>query len=708
MLPQEATQPDEGAIRRDLEYMTARWGELPERGMFEIRAFKEGATPRIAKYSPDWIDDAVDFISDLNGLGYNIYAVRNPVREVTSGKGANDDDVIAAFFLWADCDDEIAASNVYRFDGPKWSAAVTTGRTPSVRVHTYWQLKEPCFDLAAWRNMQVAISRHFGSDGSVINPSRIMRVGGTVSYPDKKKQSRGYVKELTEVRTEYNEAREPVTLEQMARVFGQSQPASQGLSFGLQIDTGHAPALDRERAKIQALSGQDWHNAVIRLVASYVSKGLADDEIHALTDPLTLSGYTVDQTRAEVQKAIDGARAKGWTPDKTGQPAVEHPEAKQPPEPPFRPWKVIDPLSIPRREFIYGNHYIRKFASVTVAPGGLGKSTLVLAECIAIATGEPILGIQPKARERVVYYNAEDPLDEINRRVVAMCQHHQIDQAALEGWLYTASGRDADLILARGDAGDIVEPVFAMMEAYGAEYGPAVFVFDPLANMTESPETNDVFRRLGKRLSMMADKLNCSVEVVHHTRKLNGREAEIEDSRGGGALLGAVRAGRVLNPMTMDEAIRAGLETHIDHFRIEAAGKNNLARPSPHAVWYQRVSTELPNGDFVASVQPWQWPDAFEGVTADDARRVQMAVAAKEDNPPRENIQSSQWVGHLIADILGMDAEDKAHKQRIQSMVKAWVKSDVLEVVEQKDQRSGRDVKVVLCGSNNPAAETDS
>ncbi len=56
--------------------------------------------------------------------------------------------------------------------------------------------------------------------------------------------------------------------------------------------------------------------------------------------------------------------------------------------------------------------------------------------------------------------------------------------------------------------------------------------------MTESPETNDVFRKLGKRLSRMADKLNCSIEIVHHTRKLNGKEAEVEDSRGGGALVG--------------------------------------------------------------------------------------------------------------------------------------------------------------------------
>jgi hypothetical protein len=376
-----------------------------------------------------------------------------------------------------------------------------------------------------------------------------------------------------------------------------------------------------------------------------------------------------------------------------------------PPEELFQTWKVINPYDLPARDFIYGGHYIRKFASLTVAPGGLGKSSLVLAECIAIATGLPILGITPKQREKVVYYNAEDPMDEIQRRVLAILYHYKIPQEEIVGWLFLASGRETELILSTGDDGTIVEPVFEHIERFHDKCGVAVFAFDPLANMTESPETNDVFRKLGKRLSRMADKLNCSIEIVHHTRKLNGKEAEVEDSRGGGALVGAVRAARALNPMTADEAAKAGIDTHIDHFRIEAAGKNNLARPAAHATWLHRVSIELPNGDSVAAVAPWAWPDAFDGVTAEDARRVQLAVAAMEANPPRENPQAANWVGHTVADVLGMDTEDKADKSRISSMVKTWIKSGILAVEEVRDTRNGRETKVVKAGPNVPTAE---
>jgi hypothetical protein len=477
----------------------------------------------------------------------------------------------------------------------------------------------------------------------------------------------------------------------------------------LQIDIG-PQALDRQQARADALAGINWNVNVFKIVGSLVRHGMTDDEILHDTERLTLPGYTIDQTRDEVRAMIERTRDNPeFTPDRV-EPKAERAMAialdAAPKVAPFKSWETIDPLGLPARDFVYGNHYIRKFASVTVAPGGLGKSTLVLAECIAIATGRPILGVLPKARERVVYFNAEDPLEEVQRRVLALCQHHGIPQGDLVNWLYLASGRETELILAVGDAGDIVEPVFELIENYARDIKPAVFAFDPLANMTESPETNDVFRRLGKRLSRMADAHNCSIEIVHHTRKLNGKEAEVEDSRGGGALIGAVRAGRVLNPMTSDEAMKAGIETHVDHFRIEAAGKNNLSRPSTSATWLRRVSMELPNGDHVASVEPWEWPDAFDGVSADDARKVQIEIL-QMDEPPRAHPSSTAWVGHVIARVLSMDTDDKADKARIATMIKTWLKTGVLEQAEIRDTKKGRDVPVILAGKNNPAATVE-
>src|SRR4030081_1676596 len=51
------------------------------------------------------------------------------------------------------------------------------------------------------------------------------------------------------------------------------------------------------------------------------------------------------------------------------------------------PYTWIAPTTIPRRDFVYGRHLIRKFVSATVAPGGIGKSSLVITEALAMVSG---------------------------------------------------------------------------------------------------------------------------------------------------------------------------------------------------------------------------------------------------------------------------------------------------------------------------------
>lgn len=433
-------KPDLAAIRADLEYMTARWGELPERAMFEIRAFKEGSQPQTFKYAVSWIDDALGVIADLNQRGYNLYAVRNPIRDTCAGS-AKDTDIIAAFFLWADCDDPAAAGNVLRFDGPKWSAAVTTGTTPSTRAHVYWSLQEPCYDLDQWRAMQSAIAAHFASDPSVINPSRIMRIGGTVSWPFAKKREKGYVSELTTLRTEYADPRPAVTLDQMGRVFAASAPAlplSQQAApsgSGFQIDTGSAPqSLDREQMAVRALSGKDWHDAVIRLVASYVSKGLSDSEIHALTQPLTLSGYTGDDTFREVQVAIEGARKKGWTPTPEFTPNFDHAPAPTPSDPaPVAPgWKVQTAADFTADfvapEYIIDGIIQRGRIYTLTAPTGSGKTAAMLYASVAIATGMQFCCHEVESGD-VLFMAGENP-DDVRARVIATLEFYGINPNA--------------------------------------------------------------------------------------------------------------------------------------------------------------------------------------------------------------------------------------------------------------------------------------
>jgi AAA domain len=73
------------------------------------------------------------------------------------------------------------------------------------------------------------------------------------------------------------------------------------------------------------------------------------------------------------------------------------------------PFVYRPPETLPRREWLYGRQYIRRFVSGTVASGGMGKSALVLVEAIAMVTGRDLLGHRPRGKFRVWYINGEDP-----------------------------------------------------------------------------------------------------------------------------------------------------------------------------------------------------------------------------------------------------------------------------------------------------------
>jgi hypothetical protein len=67
-------------------------------------------------------------------------------------------------------------------------------------------MSEPVTDMAAWRAGQVGLAQHLGTDEAVQNPSRCVRLAGTVSYPFPHKQKRGYVTEVTSLQRTENDA----------------------------------------------------------------------------------------------------------------------------------------------------------------------------------------------------------------------------------------------------------------------------------------------------------------------------------------------------------------------------------------------------------------------------------------------------------------------------------------------------------------------
>jgi hypothetical protein len=307
-------------IHADLTFMTRRWVELPEPCKFEMRSLVKGTPARMAHFTPGRIEDAVKWAMREAAACRNVYMMRNPIRLSAEGF-ATDKDVVAAFFVWVDADSLEAAQNVLQFAGPRWSAAVTTGTTPSLRGHVYWPLAEPCFNLEAWRQLEVAIADHFKADRSATNPSRIMRVAGTVAHPDPGKMARGYVVEACTLRTEFEDEREPVEFERLLQVFPPTsgpRPAAEpreGVTF---IDTGPtiegktvADYLDMYR---RARTDGEKHGGVRDLTASLAAQGVNRALMEALVR------FACPVWDANVESLIDSAYKKYAPPAPEGDP----------------------------------------------------------------------------------------------------------------------------------------------------------------------------------------------------------------------------------------------------------------------------------------------------------------------------------------------------------------------------------------------------
>jgi hypothetical protein len=188
-------------IERFISKITLDWPKKSDQaGLFEMRCLGEHRKTVIQRFAPDAVRDAVDFAVRMNEAKLNIYTTINPIdinASISTGKGATDTNILRAHYNFADADDEQGLEGLTELSNLiEPEMAIITGMIPHQRQHAYWSLTKPCEDLELWRSKQVAIAARCGTDPSVVNPSRIMRVAGTVSYPNQAKQIKGYIPEL--------------------------------------------------------------------------------------------------------------------------------------------------------------------------------------------------------------------------------------------------------------------------------------------------------------------------------------------------------------------------------------------------------------------------------------------------------------------------------------------------------------------------------
>jgi hypothetical protein len=338
--------------------------------------------------------------------------------------------------------------------------------------------------------------------------------------------------------------------------------------------------------------------------------------------------------------------------------------------------------------------------TATVAPGGIGKSSLEITEVMAMVSGKALHGIKPPRPLRVWLWNLEDPREETERHIQATAKLFGLTPDDIGDRLFINCARETPLVIATTlrDKAVIVRPVIDSLVAEIIRNKVDVVIIDPLISCHEVSENdNGAMDLVAKAWGRVADLGDCAVELVHHTRK-GEAEITVDSSRGGSALANACRNVRVLNRMSEEDAEKAGVPNHRLYFRTYS-DKATLVPPADKSDWHKLESVDLCNGlpaesDLVGVVRAWQWPDAMAGMTAADFDKVATVIRASRW---RESPQAKSWVGYAVAQALGLNADSRKDRARILGMLKAWFAAGslikVAGVDEHRDERIFVEVK---------------
>jgi hypothetical protein len=373
------------------------------------------------------------------------------------------------------------------------------------------------------------------------------------------------------------------------------------------------------------------------------------------------------------------------------------------------PFNFPDPTTIPPRQWVYKPYYLRRALTLTSAMGGVGKSTLIMAESICVAAGRDLLGefngahVNQDRPLNVWYWNGEDYQDELDRRFAAICQYYGLTKDDFAGRLFCDYGRLLPIKIADMHEGSVrvAKPVVKQMVEAIRDCKIDLLNLDPFVTTHNATENDTIaMEAVARTWAYIADETNCAIGIAHHTRKTGGVAATIEDSRGASALINVARVRRAVNKMTEVQAGQCGIDPKRRGFFFSVSDAfTNVAKPNEGLDFYQLESVNLGNdpvhfdGDELGVPTPFKF-EKMEHVPADEIQTDAIEAAIRMKKGWRMNPQSPEWIGHAFAEGLGKDASSKPVRKQIKNLIASWFESGRL--VEYTGKDGGRNSRLMV------------
>jgi hypothetical protein len=361
--------------------------------------------------------------------------------------------------------------------------------------------------------------------------------------------------------------------------------------------------------------------------------------------------------------------------------------------------------------------------SGTVAPGGVGKSSMEMVDALSMVIGRRLLHhwVHDPNGYRVWYWCGEDPREELDRRFKAACLHYEITDAHIGGRLFVDSGRDQPIKIVQLDEGGkaVAQPVKDVLIRQMRERKIDALIIDPFVTVHAVNEnSNEQINVVIDAWRDIAHQTNAAIELVHHTNKA-GTGDSFKDGRGASAFGDGIRGGRVLSPLSFEDGEQMGLDPAeaARITRVMNGAKPNMQPRGAHLRFFKMVSVplnngtaEYPNGDEIGVPEVWEKPDAFDGMDLNDLAKVQDAIKARE-TPPAAAPANHDWAGYVVAEVLGLDigepgssksdrtADQNRDRKRVTDLISTWLRSKALKKETVHSTRRGTDFPAIIVGA---------
>lgn len=678
-------------------------------GIGEKGTAQEGAFKERQMVSPGFMGAMHGHLKRWAGhhvAGFIVPAVLHASAHDGKGGGALDKvGLLTAIILDIDSGDVNAKAKyvIERLGRPTMmvsSGGKTDAGTP--KGHLYWLLSEPSDEIERVAALRKLLATKVGGDQSFGRATQVIRVPGSVHA---KNGNASVCKIIDRNDVDYD-------LEELADVIEGMEPMP-GLP---------APTVSKLEAVAGMLDFTPRQDTAVAALHRDINEG--GEDLTRWGEFSKVAGFNISEIRAGrltpegAYTALNGWVLSHMVPpwpqarvDQEFRALLERDIATHGPMPRtalaqveaqvgvrYSPTPATWPLGsmIPPRPWLFGRWLQRGIVTAMIAPGGVGKSSLVAAMTLSMAADKPFLGKDIYGGPlRVWSWNLEDGGESLARGRIAASLHHGVAAEACGDRLYVDSGPEGMALCTAVEdrvGFQVIAPVMEAIIDAIRRLQIDVLIIDPFVSSHQVNENdNNKIDAVAKAWTRVAQATRCAVVLVHHSVKMHGERVTADSARGAGALNNAARMTLVLNRMSMDQADSWGIPAlSASRYFSVVDDKHNLSAPEA-ADWFELVSVSLNNGndiheaDSIGVVTRWQPPRAMDGVDVHHLFEIQKVISAGKY---RRDVQALDWVGNVVARVLNIDIGEPASKKKINQMLNVWQQSGALKVENRKDEKS--------------------